>query len=57
MFGIGITEIKDKYNPSKTWVVKKSKNRHYYINQKIGDRFVNNSFTHCSLSYILDILN
>lgn len=31
-------EIVDRYNPSKIWIISKSKCRHYYMQQKICGR-------------------
>ncbi len=33
--GGSITIIKDKYNSKKTWLIKRSRCRHYYLNQSV----------------------
>lgn len=33
-----INRIQDKYNSNKTWLVKRSKCGHYYVNQEICGR-------------------
>jgi hypothetical protein len=57
MFKIGITEIEDKFNPTKIWLIKRTKSRHYFINQRNGDNLLNKRFIRCTLSRIKDILN
>lgn len=52
-----IIEIQDKYNPKKSWVIKRSPCRHYYINQKICGKMFYSRFLRVSKSFINSILN
>lgn len=40
-----IIEIQDKYNPAKVWVIKITKSRNFYINQKIHGRLFYDRFS------------
>ncbi len=51
----GITEIQDIYNANKTWVIKRTKCRHYYINQKIKGKMFYSRFQRVSLAFVHDI--
>jgi hypothetical protein len=47
-------EIQDKYNPFKIWVIKKTKCRHYYVNQKIHGRMHYKKFSKVKKSNLLN---
>lgn len=47
-----VTEIKDKYNPEKIWIIKRSKCGHYYINQKICGKVFYSRFQRVTKSLI-----
>jgi hypothetical protein len=47
-----IFEIQDKYNSSKVWVIKKTKCRHYYMNQKICGKMFYKGFQKTTLKHI-----
>ena len=51
-----VCEVQDKYNNDKTWVIKKTKCGHYYINQKIKGRFFYPRFQRVSLSFIHQVI-
>lgn len=53
---IKVSEIQDKYNENKIWVVKKTECRHYFLNQKINGKMFYPSFQRVSLSFIHSIL-
>ncbi len=53
---VKISEIQDRYNENKIWVVKKTKCRHYFINQKINGKMFYSSFQRVPLSFIHNIL-
>lgn len=53
---VKISEIQDKYNENKIWVIKKTKCRHYFLNQKINGNLFYSSFQRVSLSFIHNIL-
>lgn len=52
-----ITEIIDKYNADKVWVIKKYSCGHYYINQKINNRIFYKAFQKTTKSYIESVLD
>ncbi len=53
---VEIREIQDKYNANKIWVIKRTKCRHYYINQKINGKMFYSRFQCVSKAFINDIL-
>lgn len=38
-------EVQDKYNPAKTWVIKRYDSGNYYVNQKIHGRMFYSRFS------------
>lgn len=51
-----IIEIKDKYNENKTWVIKHTADRHYYLNQKIRGKMFYSRFQRISKLFINTII-
>lgn len=50
-----ILEIVDQYNPLKTWVIKVTKCRHYYANQKIAGRLFYAKFQRMGKKKLIEI--
>jgi len=51
----GQTAIQDRYNSSKTWLIKKSKCRHYSLNQSIDGKTFYSAYTRQSIKHINSI--
>lgn len=52
-----IIEIRDKYNPKKIWIIKRTPCRHYYINQKIYGKIFYPCFQRVSKTFINNVLD
>ena len=50
-----IIRIKDFYNPNKVWVIKKTRCRHYFLNQEICGRMHNKRYVRVSKKHLLDV--
>jgi hypothetical protein len=50
-----IIEIQDMFNPFKVWVIKKTKCRHYYVNQKINGKMFYSGFSKTSKRSLVNI--
>lgn len=57
IFKIGLNTFTDKYNPTKKWLVKKTKCNHYFLNQENLNIKLNKGFVRIKKGFILDILN
>ena len=54
---IGLNTFIDKYNPTKKWLIKKTKCNHFYLNQENKGIKLNKGFVRVKKGFILDILN
>lgn len=50
-----ITRVRDGYNSNKVWIIKKTKCRHYYLNQEICGRMFYSKFVRVSKRYLEDL--
>lgn len=49
-----VLEINDCFNPLKIWVIKKTKCRHFYVNQKIAGRLFYRKFQKMTKKQLID---
>ena len=50
-----IIRVTDKFNPDKVWVIKRTKCRHFFLNQEICGRMFNSRFVRVSKKHIENI--
>lgn len=50
-----IIMIEDFFNPNKVWVIKRTKCRHYYLNQEICGKMFNSRFIRVTKKHIESI--
>lgn len=49
------TQIPDRFNPNKVWLIKRYSSGNYYINQKICGKTFYNGFVRTTQKFIADL--